>query len=183
MRFAFLVTGLLVLAVALPGVGAAAAPIVNEHARFTDTFPDALCDIPGTSTITVVDNFKLFPDGTFLDTSHFTQVFTAADTGKQVQISAAGQVTGPDEPIDNGDGTITFVSTFIGLPEKLSIPGGPTLSRDAGVVTLSTTFFVEEDGSLTFVSQTASGEHGPHPDLASDFELFCDVLAPVLTDP
>jgi hypothetical protein len=183
MRFAFLLTGILVLAVALPGVGVAAAPIVNEHVRFTDTFPDQLCDIPGTSTIRVVDNFKLFADGTFLDTSRFTLVFTADDTGKQVQISSAGQATGPDEPIDNGDGTITFVNTFIGLPERLSIPGGPTLSRDAGVVTLSTTFFVEEDGSLTFVSQTASGEHGPHPDLASDFELFCDVLVPVLTDP
>lgn len=183
MRFAFLLTGLLVLAVALPGVGVAAAPIVNDHTRFTDNFPDELCGISGTSTITVVDNLKIFDDGTFLHTSRFTQVFTADETGKQVQISAAGQDSGPFDPIDNGDGTITFVTTFIGLPERLSIPGGPTLSLDAGTVTISTTFFVEENGDLTFVSQTASGEHGPHPDLASDFELFCDVLVPVLTDP
>jgi hypothetical protein len=183
MRFAFLLTGLLVLAVALPGGGVAAAPIVNEHSRFTDTFPDQLCDIPGTSTVTVVDNFRLFADGTFLDTSRFTQIFTAEETGKQVQVSAAGQASGPFDPIDNGDGTITFVTTFIGLPERLSIPGGPTLSLDAGTVTISTTFFVEENGDLTFISQTVSGEHGPHPDLASDFELFCDVLVPVLTDP
>src|ERR1043166_7569252 len=139
MRFAFLLTGLLVLAVALPGVGVAAAPTVNEHIRFTDTFPDELCDIPGTSTIRVVDNFRLFADGTFLDTSRFDQVFTAEETGKQVQISAAGQISGPFDPIDNGDGTITFVTTFIGLPERLSIPGGPTLSLDAGTVTISTT--------------------------------------------
>jgi hypothetical protein len=183
MRFAFLLTGLLVLAVALPGIGVAAAPIVNEHNRFTDTFPDQLCDIPGTSTISVVDNLRLFADGTFLDTSRFTQVFTAEETGKQVQISAAGQASGPTDPIDNGDGTITFVATIIGLPERLSIPGGPTLSLDAGTVTIAQTFFVEENGDLTFVSQTVSGEHGPHPDLASDFELFCDVLVPVLTDP
>jgi hypothetical protein len=183
MRLAFVVTGLLALAVALPGVGVGAAPIVNEHVSFTDTFADEVCGLPGTSTIYVVDNFKLFADGTFLDTSRFRQVFTADGTGKQIQISSAGQISGLDEPIDNGDGTVTFVNTFTGLPEKLSIAGGPTLLRDAGRVTLTTTFFVEADGSLTFVSQTVSGEHGPHPDLDSDFEAFCDVLVPVLTDP
>jgi hypothetical protein len=40
MRFAFVLTGLLALAVALPGTGVAAKPIVNEHSSFTDTFPD-----------------------------------------------------------------------------------------------------------------------------------------------
>lgn len=181
MRFAFLLSGLLALAVALPGVGVAAKPIVNEHNSFSDTFPDELCGIAGTSTISVVDNFKLYADGTFLDTSRFRGVFTSGSTGKQVQISSAGQVTGPADPIDNGDGTITFIATFKGLPEKLSIPNGPTLLRDAGNVTLMTTFFVNPDDSLTFVSQTVSGEKGPHPDLDSDFEAFCDVLVPALT--
>jgi hypothetical protein len=181
MRFAFLLTGMLALVVALPSIGSAAQPIVNEHSRFTDTFPDEICGIPGTSTIDVVDNFKLYADGTFLDTSRFQGVFTSDATGKQIQIFSAGQVAGLDEPIDNGDGTITFINTFKGLPEKLSIPNGPTLLRDAGTVTFTTTFFVEANGDLTFVSQTISGEHGPHPDLDSDFEAFCDVLVPALT--
>ena len=37
------------------------------------------------------------------------------------------------------------------------------------------------NGEFEFVSETVSGEHGPHPDLASDFELFCEVLVPELT--
>jgi hypothetical protein len=181
MRFAFLLIGLLALAVALAGTAAAAKPTVNEHSRFTDTFPDEICGIAGTSTIEVVDNFKLYDDGTFLDTARVSQVFSADDSGKQVQIFSAGQVSGPFDPIDNGDGTITFINTFKGLPEKLSIPGGPTLLRDAGNVTIGQTFFVEPNGDLTFVSRTVFSEKGPHPDLDSGFEAFCNVLVPALT--
>jgi hypothetical protein len=181
MRFAFFLVGLLALVVALPATGVAAGPTVNEHSRFTDTFPDEICGIAGTSTIEVVDNFRLYDDGTFLDTARFRQVFTADDSGKQVQISSAGQVSGPFDPIDNGDGTITFINTFKGLPEKLSIPGGPTLLRDAGNVTIGQTFFVELNGDLTFVSRTVFSEKGPHPDLDSGFEAFCNVLVPALT--
>jgi hypothetical protein len=183
MRFGFLLTAALVLTVALPGIGVAAAPVVNEHSRFSETFPDEICGISGTSTIRVVDNFKLFADGTFLDTANFRQVFTAGGTGKQVQIFSAGQVSGPADPIDNGDGTITFVATFKGLPEKLSIPNGPTLLRDAGIAKLGQTFVVNPDGSLTFVSTTIFSEKGPHPDLDSGFELFCNVIGSALTSP
>jgi len=94
MRFALLLTGVLALAVVLPGSGVAAEPIVNEHSAFSDTIPDEICGIPGTSTVIGVDNFKLYADGTFLDTSRLRQVFTSDSTGKQVQISAVGQVSG-----------------------------------------------------------------------------------------
>jgi hypothetical protein len=179
-KLALVLAGALALTIAASGSASAAAPIVNEHSMFTDTFPDQLCGIQGTSTISVVDNFKLYADNTFLDTTNFRQVFTA-DNGKSVLIFSADQTSGPAEPVQNADGTITFITTFKGLPEKLSVPGGPTLSRDAGVVTLATTFLPLPNGDLQFVSQTASGEHGPHPDLASDFELFCNVLIPALT--
>jgi hypothetical protein len=72
----------------------------------------------------------------------------------------AGQVTGPAEPIQKADGTITFMNTFKGLPEKVSIAGGPTLSRDAGVATLGTTFRPLPNGDLEFVSQTFYGNTG-----------------------
>jgi hypothetical protein len=171
------------LALTLAGSGGAfaAAPIVNEHDRFTDTFPDNLCGIEGTSTLDIVDNFKLYADGTFRDTSRLRQVFTADESGKSIVISAAGQATGLAEPIENPDGTITFTNTVKGLAEKLSIAGGPTLLRDAGVVTVTTTLRPLGDDEFELVSQTFSGEHGPHPDLESDFELFCEVLVPALT--
>jgi len=179
-KLALVLAGALALTIAASGTASAAAPIVNEHSRFTDTFPDQLCDIQGTSTISVVDNFKLYADNTFLDTTNFRQVFTA-ENGKSVLIFAADQTSGPADPIQNADGTITFITTFKGLPEKLSVPGGPTLSRDAGVVTLATTFLPLPNGDLQFVSQPVSGEHGPHPELDSGLQLFCDVLIPALT--
>jgi hypothetical protein len=78
--------------------------LVNEHNQFTETFPDQLCDIPGTTTVSAVDNFKLYADGTFLDTNMFRQVFTAADSGKSIMIFSAEQAAGMDEPIQNPDG-------------------------------------------------------------------------------
>jgi hypothetical protein len=179
-KLALVLAGALALTIAASGSASAAAPIVNEHNSFTDTFPDELCGIQGTSTVSGVDNFKLFADNTFLDTSTFRQVFTAGN-GKSVVIHSAGQVTGPNDPIQDADGTITFIRTIRGLPEKLSVAGGPTLSRDAGVVTLADTFLPLPNGDLQFVSETVSGEHGPHPDLDSGFELFCNVLIPALT--
>jgi hypothetical protein len=173
--------GALALTIVAAGGASAATPIVNQHTSSTPPpFPDEVCGIPGTSTISVVDNFKLFADGTFLDTTRFRNVFTA-DNGKSVVIFAAGQTSGPANPIQNPDGTITFITTFKGLPEKLSIAGGPTLTRDAGTATIATTFLPLPNGDLQFVSQTVSGVHGPHPELDSGFELFCNVLIPALT--
>jgi hypothetical protein len=179
-KLALVLAGALALTIGAAGAASAAAPIENQHTRSTDTFRDKVCGIRGTSVINVVDNFKLYADGTFRDTSRFRQVFTARN-GKSVVIFSAGQVTGLNDPIQNADGTITFIDTYKGLPEKLSIAGGPTLSRDAGKVTLATTFRPLPNGDLKFVSQTVSGEHGPHPDLDSGFEVFCNVLVPALT--
>ena len=179
-KLALVLAGALALTIGASSGASAAAPIANEHNMFTDTFADQVCDIPGTSTVNGVDNFKLYADGTFRDTSRVRQVFTA-ENGKSVVIFAAGQRTGLDDPIQNPDGTVTFIDTLRGLPEKLSILHGPTLSRDAGVVTITTTVLPLGDDEFEFVSQTFSGEHGPHPDLESGFEVFCNVLIPALT--
>ena len=179
-KLALVSAGALALTIGASGGASAAAPVVNEHSMFTDTFPDQVCGIQGTSTVSGVDNFKLFADNTFLDTSSIRQVFTAGN-GKSVVISSAGQVTGPADPIQNADGTITFINTYKGLPEKLSIADGPTLSRDAGTATLAETFLPLPNGDLQFVSEIVSGVHGPHPELDSGMALFCDVLVPALT--
>ena len=137
-----------------------------------------ICGIPGTSVVRGVDNFTVYADNTFKDNFTLTNTFTATASGKSIRIHIANQVTGNDEPIDNGDGTVTFVQTFKGLPEQLKITNGPLLSRDAGVVTFTTIF---DAATGDFISQTLSGEKGPHPDLDSDFAVFCDVLIPALT--
>jgi hypothetical protein len=179
-KLALVVAGALALTITASGGASAAAPTVNEHTSSTTTFPEEICGIPGTSTLSVVENFKLFADGTFLDTISSREVFTAQN-GKSVLISVDRQASGPAEPIQNADGTITFITTYKGLPEKLSINNGPTLLRNAGTVTLADTFLPLPNGDLQFVSETVSGEHGQLPDLDSGFELFCDVIIPALT--
>jgi hypothetical protein len=67
----------------------------------------------------------------------------------------------------------------------LSITHGPTLTRDAGMVTLVDVFEYTGDPNDPVgdrISETVSGVHGPHPDLV-DFSIFCDVLGPYLQDP
>jgi hypothetical protein len=100
---------------------------------------------------------------------------------KSIVLQFANQFTRRDLPVDNGDGTVTFTVTFKGLYEQIRTPNGPVLSIDAGTVTFANTFADNGDGTFTFVSSTIVGLHGPHPDLLSDFAIFCDVVVPALT--
>src|SRR6266849_8806132 len=164
------------LLMALTASSAGAAPIVDRgHSSGSDSFADNICGIDGTSVQRFVDDFQVFANNTFKDQFRGDTVFTSTASGKSVEIFAAQQASGPTDPIDNGDGTITFITTFKGLPELLRIPNGPLLSRDAGNVTLYQTFNATTGD---FISTTFSGEKGPHPDPASDFALFCDAIVP-----
>ena len=166
------------LLLALMASTAGAAPLVNRfHGTFSDTFPENICGIDGTTVVSGMDNIQEFADGTFKDEFRQNYVFTSAATGKSVLLFAANQFVGTG-PIDNGDGTITFVSTFKGLPEKIKLPNGRILSRDAGFVTFNDTF---DATTGEFLGTTISPENGPHPDLDSGFALFCDVIVPALS--
>ncbi len=162
-------------------VAAGAPPVLHEHTGpETDTFPDQLCGISGTTTNRFVGDFMLFADGTFLSTSNFRQTFTSSSTGKQVVSSGVEQVRGPFAPTDNGDGTLTQTFTFKGLPVKVSIANGPALLRDAGFATVAITFALNPDGSRgDFLSQDIVAQHGPHPGLDDD-ALFCKVVVAAL---
>ena len=86
-------------------------------------------------------------------------------------------------PPDHGDQASKWTACFHHgyLLSACPASRGPTLSRDAGVVTVTSTFRPLGGDEFDLVSQTFSGEHGPHPDLESGFEVFCDVLIPALT--
>ncbi|MFY9579251.1 MAG: hypothetical protein WAQ33_07990 [Gaiellaceae bacterium] len=179
-RKLFALTGLtagLAVALALPASGAGRW-VTNAHFTIHDTFADNTCGIDGTTVMNGVENFRQSADGSFTDIASFKAVFTATASGKSIELQVAQQLTGSDTPVDNGDGTVTFSFTFKGLPEKLKIPNGPILSRDAGIVTFHQTF---DATTGAFISQTLSGEKGPHPDLDSGFAIFCNVLVPALT--
>jgi hypothetical protein len=124
-----------------------------------------------------VDNIQLFADGTSKAEAQVNQVFTSAATGKSVLLFFAFQFVRA-APIDNGDGTLTFTDTSEGLQEKLKLPNGTILSRDAGSVTVTDTF---DATTGDFLGETISPVNGPHPDLDSGFTLFCDVIGPALS--
>jgi hypothetical protein len=168
--------GALLLALAASTAGA--GPLIDRfHGTFSDTFPDNICGIDGTTVVSGMDNIQVFADGTFKDQFRQNYVFTSTATGKSVLLFVAQQFIGAG-PIDNGDGTVTFTSTFKGLPEKIKLPNGTVLSQDVGFVTFNDTF---DATTGDFLGETISPENGPHPDLDSGFTLFCDVIVPALS--
>jgi hypothetical protein len=173
---------------ALAGCALAATSVAGSTQvdQFSEgPFPDEICGVSGTTTFHGTSVFREGANGTFFASGTFWGIFTA-DNGKSTTLFAAGPVRGTSGVIDEQAGTITFVTTVVGLPEKLSITNGPTLSRDAGTVTFTDVFEYTGDPENPvgdFISEELSGLHGPHPDLLSGFELFCGVLEPYLLDP
>jgi hypothetical protein len=167
---------LLTALVALPAAAFAARPVERFHDNFTDTFSDELCGIPVDGVATGVDNFLLYANDDFRDTSSVRVTFTNPANGKSIVISNAGQVTGK-ALVDEAAGTVTFVTTFKGLPEKVRTAHGSVLLRDAGIAVFTDVFDLDT-GAL--ISSDVSIK-GPHPDLESDFVLFCEVVTPALS--
>jgi hypothetical protein len=173
---ALLVALVAVLAI-IPGTALGAKPIEQFHDHFTESFSDVLCGIPVDVTFVVTDNFFLLEDDSFRDTASVRATFTNPVNGKSVVISNAGQVSGPPPIIDEEAGTITFLTNFKGLPEKVQTAQGPVLLRDVGFVQFADTFDL---ATGDFISSEVVFVKGPHPDLDSDFTLFCEVITGAL---
>jgi hypothetical protein len=176
--------GLVVTLVACVFAGQVGAATEVDH--FTDTFQDdELCGFSGTTVTHGTSVVQERRDGSVLFGGTFWGVFTA-DNGKSVTVSAKGPVVVSEPVIDEEAGTATVYATYRGLPEQLSVTNGPTLLRDAGTVTFVNVFEYTGDpedplgDQIDFFLQDL---HGPHPDLLSDFEAFCDVLGAYLQDP
>jgi hypothetical protein len=159
---------------ALPLKGA--KPIAQFHDHFTDAFSAEICGIPTDANVVVTDNFFLYADESFKDASSVRSTFTNPVNGKSVVVSSAGQISGR-AIVDEEARTITFVTSYKGLPEKIQTANGPVLLRDAGIITFVDTFNLD-------TGEFISGEiivKGPHPEAASDFTLFCEVISSALT--
>jgi hypothetical protein len=159
----------------LPASALAAQPVEQFHDHFTDTFSDNVCGIPVDGTAVVTDNFFVFADDSFRDTSSVMITFTNPENGKSVVLSNAGQIAGT-AIVDEEAGTITFVTTYKGLPEKIQTAQGSVLLRDAGVISFVETFDLET-GELISTDVIVKG---PHPEADSDFEAFCEVMTEAL---
>jgi hypothetical protein len=142
-----------------------------------------LCGIWGTAAVHGTSVFRDAGNGTYFMSGTFFGVFTA-DNGRSTTLQGAGPLKQTSPPvIDEQAGTVTITTSYVGLFEKFSITGGPTLSIDAGIVTFVDVFEYTGDPSDpvgNYISTTFSGLHGPHPDLLTG---GCEVLVPYLQGP
>jgi hypothetical protein len=153
-----------------------ASTAVAAPRKVTTTNPDAeQCGIAGSQVETFMVNGHEFAGNKVTLEIWDSWTFTATATGKSIESFAAEQQTSNVDPIDNGDGTVSFVFTFKGLEQRLKLPNGTVLVRDAGPITFTLTF----DASGDLVSFGSSDEKGPHP--LADGGGYCDVLVPALT--
>ena len=172
-----------VLACVTAATGLAAGSTQVTH--FSVTNPSNVCGFSGTTAVRGTSVFRDTGNGTYFMNLTFFAVFTA-DNGKSATLSFPGPEKQTSPPvIDEQAGTVTITTTYGGLFERLSITHGPTLTRDAGIVTLVDVYEYTGDPSDPvgdFISETLSGLHGPHPELLSGFSL-CEVLVPYLQGP
>ena len=172
-----------VLACVTAATGLAAGSTQVDHFSFTVPLHYE-CGILGTAVVHGTSVFRDTGNGTYFTSGTWFGVFTAADSGKSATLSFAGPVRPTSPPvIDAGAGTVTIMSTAGGLFEKLSITGGPTLTRDAGPVALVDVFEYTGDPNNPVgdsISGTLSRLDGPHPDLLTG---GCEVLVPYLQGP
>ena len=166
------------LALSLTSANVVAAPIVQHvHSTFDETFQADPCGIDGTIVEHDVIELQAYADGTLRFEIHSVQLFTSDATGKSLESFSSQQQTNVSPPIVNGDGTTTLLFVFKGLEQKLKIPHGPTLVRDAGPITFALTFSAND----SLISQLIVSEKGMHPLAYSGFALFCDVLVPAVS--
>jgi hypothetical protein len=157
------------------------------HDHFTDTFAGQVCGINVNTTITVVMNGqeRLASSGfpLFQSEGVTTVTWTNPTTGESLSARSAG-VSKDLSVTDNGDGTITVLTAFNGLAEKLTLSDGTIMSMDVGRIIFATV--LDYNGTPTnpdddtFVSSNLVSYNGPHPDAASDFSLFCSVVTQAL---
>jgi hypothetical protein len=152
------------------------------HAHFLDTEEDV--DVCGVIVDVVAEG--VFTDKAFFDkegnfvrfvSTASGKVTLTAENGKSVIIQFAQQFIEAEPIVDEEAGTITFVFTFKGLPEKIQTAHGPVLLRDAGILTFADTFDLETG---EFISSEIIVNKGPHPEADSDFTLFCEVISEAL---
>jgi hypothetical protein len=178
-RLAVALAAVVALLAAVAAPGALAAGQQHDHFRDVGTFVDD--DFCGTGQEI---------DGAF---NVVVNEFLAPHNGGEEKIVASGKTTlrNPatgDVAINHFAGPVwnTFISgdpdgvhveesTVKGLPEMWKLEHGRRLIRDAGYVVIRTTFDGDE-----IVSQDVLVNKGPHPDLDSEFELFCQTLVPAL---
>jgi len=176
-------TGVL-LVVLMASSASAAQPVINDHFHFTTTpIVSDFCGVPGTEVDTVVEHYAQDASGNFIDNVHASEFFTATATGKTIVASDSATIR-TSGPIDNGDGTFSFVTSETGLLVHFQILNGPILKsasgepiRSAGVLTI-TDIFDAATGNYITTTVTFTGPH-----LLAEGVDICGPAVDYLMDP
>ena len=155
-----------------------AGPIQQFHDHFTAGSTAEICGIPTNVQVVETQNIFLFADNSFQVTISARTTFTNPVNDKSVVTTLAGQISGTAPIVDEAARTITFLTSYKGLPEKVQTANGPVLLRDAGIITFADKFDLDTGA---FISEQIVVNKGPHPEADSDFTLFCEVVTPALT--
>jgi hypothetical protein len=165
--------------VALAGASAAlGADQQVNHERIVESFVEP--DFCGTGQdINIAVDIRLTQwfaphRADYKETATGKATFTNPSTGDVVLNRFAGQTSVVNVSGDPEGDHVQDV-TVKGVPELIKPLRGGVLSRDAGQVVLRQTI---EGGEV--VDNEILVNKGPHPDLESDFELFCQVMTPAL---
>jgi hypothetical protein len=174
--------GAVLLAAVLAPTSALAIVTGPPDERFRDVGTDVDTDFCGTGeTVNIAFNVRgnlwVLPEDPD-DFAKLTQsgkvTVSNPENGKAVLITFAGLTT---NTIVSGDpdGVHTHAYTTKGLPEKIRTVHGAVLTRDAGLIVERLTF----DANGDVIDYQATWK-GPHPEAASEFELFCEVMTDAL---
>ena len=177
------------VAMAVAGAPASSAALVERsHDHIVETFEENICGIDVVTTLDIIDNFQIrtnkagFP--LFKSSGRGTITWFNPDTGLSVEQRFTG--TSKDLSVtDNGDGTVTVRFAVTGIPEQITLPDGTVAIKDVGRVVFADVIdFNGTPGDVSddvFLSSTVESISGPHPELESDFTLFCPTVIDGLT--
>ena len=165
--------GLCAIAVAL-AVPASSAAVTVVPFRGSESSPLQLCGLDLHSDFSFSGVTVVKASGVSINAGEFRAVWTNPATGKSIVIHGSIMFMN-SAPIDNGDGTISFVGSSSGAYIVKDAHGAP-ISLDAGRVVARVTLDATTD---QFVSVEFLSISGNQTDTPADSS--CDTIVPALT--
>jgi hypothetical protein len=148
-----------VVALAIPASGAAAT-VTPFHGSDSGQF--SICGLDLNFDFSFGGVVVVKPSGVVLDPNHFTSVWANPASGKSITIHA-GQLGTTSAPIDNGDGTVSFVQSGDGSYIVKATNGAP-ITLQAGRLTALATFDATTGAFISVQFLSVDGPHGPSAD-------------------
>jgi len=162
------VAALLLLALIGPATALAAAPV-----RDVISGSEVIDDFCGTGQTVVVSSSGVINWFEGAGWGHVQDTWTNPESGISVTTSWAGG--GKFKLVEHDDGSYTWVTERMGLPDKIRPDGGGPLTLDAGLVIFQDHFDADDNYLGTEVEIVG----GPHPGLDPGYD-WCDVMIEAL---